>query len=116
MAVPLFEQLFDVSPFPAVVSRLRDKAVLAINKRTSEMFGIPHADAVGLFTTDYYVNPADRELLAGPLERDGKADDVLLELRNTKGGTFWARASARLVLWDNEPAVLTVFDDISDEL
>ena len=57
MSESLFEQLFDISPFPAVVSRLRDKAVLAINKRTSEMFGIPHADAVGLFTTDYYVEP-----------------------------------------------------------
>ena len=65
MAAPLFEHLFDISPFPAVVSRLRDKAVLAINRRTSEMFGIAHADALELSTTDYYVNPEDRQLLAG---------------------------------------------------
>src|SRR5688572_18848662 len=116
MSESLFEQLFDISPFPAVVSRLRDKGVLAINKRTSEMFGVPHAAAVGLFTTDYYANPEDRRLLAEPLERDGKADNVLLELRHPKGGTFWARASARLVSWNDEPAVLTVFDDISAEL
>jgi PAS domain S-box-containing protein len=116
MPAPLFEQLFDVSPFPAVVSRLRDKAVLAINKRTSEMFGIAHADAIGRVTTDYYVNPADRQLLSDPLERDGKADNVLLELRRPNGATFWARASARLVIWEDEPAVLTVFDDISEEL
>ena len=45
-----FEQLFDISPFPAVVSRLRDQAVIAINQRTSEMFGIPQAEAVGLIT------------------------------------------------------------------
>ena len=55
-------------------------------------------------------------MLAEPLERDGKADNVLLELRHPRGGTFWARASARLVSWNNEPAVLTVFDDISEEL
>ncbi len=116
MSASLFEQLFDISPFPAVVSRLRDKAVLAINKRTSEMFGVPHAHALGLFTTDYYANPEDRQLLAVPLERDGQADNVLLELRHPKGGTFWARASARLVSWEGEPAVLTVFDDISEEL
>jgi len=116
MSVPLFEQLFDISPFPAVVSRLRDKAVLAINKRTAEMFGVSHAEAVGLFTTDYYVNIEDRQRLAEPLEREGKADNVLLELRHPRGGTFWARASARLVVWEQEPAVLTVFDDISEEL
>jgi PAS domain S-box-containing protein len=116
MAAPLFEQLFDISPFPAVVSRLRDQRVVAINKRTSEMFGIPHHEAVGLVTTDYYVNPADRQRLVEPLTRDGKADDVLLQLRRPSGETFWARASARLVTWDDEPAVLTVFDDISDRL
>ena len=49
-----FEQLFDISPFPAVISRLRDNSVIAINKRNSEMFGISHADAVGQTTTDYY--------------------------------------------------------------
>jgi two-component system, sensor histidine kinase and response regulator len=116
MPAPPFEQLFDISPFPAVVSRLGDKTVLAINKRTSEMFGIPHAEAVGRVTTDYYVNPADRRLLAEPLEREGKADNVLLELRRSNGGTFWVRASARMVLWEQEPAMLTVFDDISEEL
>jgi PAS domain S-box-containing protein len=116
MAVPLFQQLFDISPFPAVVSRLRDRAVVAINRRTSEMFGISHADAIGLVTTDYYVNPDDRQRLVEPLASEGKADDVLLQLRRPSGETFWARASARLVTWDDEPAVLTVFDDISDRL
>jgi PAS domain S-box-containing protein len=116
MSESLFEQLFDISPFPAVVSRLRDHGVLAINRRTSELFGIRHADAVGRVTSDYYVNLADRGKLAEPLEREGKADNVLLELRRPGGGTFWARASARLVSWHDEPAVLTVFEDISDEL
>jgi PAS domain S-box-containing protein len=116
MSGSAFEQLFDVSPFPAVVSRLRDRAVLAINKRTSEMFGIGQDEAIGLVTTDYYVNPADRELLTEPLARDGTADDVLLQLRRRTGETFWVRASARLVTWNAEPAVLTVFNDISEQL
>jgi PAS domain S-box-containing protein len=110
-----FEQLFDISPFPAVVSRLRDRAVVAINKRTSEMFNISPEEAMGLLTTDYYVNPDDRSLLIEPLTREGKADDVLLQLRRPTGEPFWVRASARLVTWDSEPAVLTVFNDISDQ-
>jgi PAS domain S-box-containing protein len=111
-----FEQLFDISPFPAVVSRLRDNSVIAINKRNSEMFGLTQADAVGLKTTDYYVDIAQRERLRGPLESTGRADDVLLHLRKPNGETFWARASARLITWENEPAVLTVFEDISEQL
>ena len=76
-----FEHLFDISPFPAVISRLRDNAVIAINKRNSEMFGITHADAVGLKTTDYYADISHRERLRAPLEATGKADNILLHLR-----------------------------------
>jgi PAS domain-containing protein len=43
----LFSQLFDLSPFPAVVSRLADSMVLAINVRTSELMGVPQQEAVG---------------------------------------------------------------------
>src|SRR6478609_5260130 len=110
-----FEQLFDISPFPAVISRLRDNSVIAINKRNSEMFGISHAEAVGQ-TTTYYANVEHRQRLREPLEKTGQADDVLLHLRKPNGETFWARASARMITWDDEPAVLTVFEDISEQL
>ena len=111
-----FEQLFDISPFPAVISRLRDNSVIAINKRNSETFGISQADAVGQTTTNYYADLSHRERLRGPLEKTGRADDVLLYLKKPNGETFWARASARLITWDNEPAVLTVIEDISEQL
>jgi len=111
-----FEQLFDISPFPAVVTRLRDNSVIAINKRNSEMFGISHADAVGQQTTGYYADISHRERLRGPLEKTGQADDVLLHLKKPDGETFWARASARMITWNDEPAVLTVFEDISEQL
>jgi PAS domain S-box-containing protein len=116
MASGPFEHLFDISPFPAVISRLRDHAVVAINKRTSEMFGIPHEQAIGLTTTDYYHDLSHRERLRGPLEREGRADDAVLHLKRPDGSTFWARASARLITWEGEPAVLTVFEDIDEEL
>ena len=43
----LFFQLFEVSPVPAVVTRVLDHRVLAINARTSEIFDIPQDEAVG---------------------------------------------------------------------
>ena len=116
MASGPFEHLFDISPFPAVISRLRDHSVVAINRRTTEMFGVSHQQAIGLTTTDYYHDPADRELLRGPLEQHGRADDVLLHLKRPDGRTFWSRVSARLITWEGEPAVLTVFEDIDEEL
>src|SRR5215204_4666634 len=36
-----FRHLFDISPFPAVVTSLADHRVLAVNERTAERFGMP---------------------------------------------------------------------------
>ena len=80
------------------------------------MFGISHADAVGQTTTNYYADISHRERLRVRLEKTGKAADVLLHLKKPNGETFWAKASARLIEWDKEAAVLTVFEDISEQL
>ena len=109
-------QLFDVSPFPAVVSRLRDHAVIAINQRTSELFGIAASDAIGLSVMDYYVDPADRLELAQRLQRDGRADAMRFRIKRPNGEPFWALASSRLIQWQQDPAVLTVFHDISEQI
>jgi PAS domain S-box-containing protein len=112
----LAADLFDLSPFPAVVSRVADQRVLAINARTSEMFGIPFHDAVGLKVSDYYVDPSLRAMFLDRLRRDGRLDNVRAEIRRPDGTTFWAQASARLVTYEGEPAVLSVFNDISEQI
>ena len=111
-----YAQLFDVSPFPAVVSRLRDHTILAVNARTSEIIGIPQREAVGLSVSDYYVDPGERIQLADRLRRDGRADSLRLRIKRSNGEPFWVLAFSRLITWHDEPAVLTVFQDISEQL
>jgi PAS domain-containing protein len=55
-----YSELFAASPFPAVVSRLHDHTVLAVNRRAAEIIGIPQRDALGLSVTDYYVDRDER--------------------------------------------------------
>jgi PAS domain S-box-containing protein len=111
-----YPQLFDVSPFPAVVSRVHDHTVLAINARTSEVIGIPQRDAVGLSVSDFYLDPSERVQLVDRLRRDGRADNLRLRIKRANGEMLWVLASSRLVTWQAEPAVLTVFHDISEQL
>lgn len=112
----LFFQLFDASPFPAVVTRLRDHIVLAINQRTSDVFGIPQDEALGRHAPDYYVRPEERRRLAELVAREGRADNFRFELKRQTGETFWAIASSRRVAFGGEPAILTVFSDITDQV
>ena len=112
----LFAQLFDISPFPAVVSRVTDHTVIAINQRTSEVFGIPQREAAGLRVTDFYVNPAERANMAEQVRQHGRVDGLRLHIRRPNGVPFWALFSARLVTYAGELAILTVFTDISDQV
>ena len=103
-------------PFPAVVSRLRDHVVLAINQRTSHVFGVAHEDAIGKHAPDYYVNPEERRMLAEEVHRHGRAENLRFQLKRPTGDTFWASVSSRRVEFGGEPAILTVFSDITEQV
>ena len=112
----LYTQLFELSPFPAVVSRLDDHAVLAVNTSAADVVGIRPADAVGQTVSSYYVDPAQRVELVERVRREGRADNVRLRIRRANGEPFWVLAGVRVIDWDGVPAALTVFQDISDQL
>jgi PAS domain S-box-containing protein len=112
----LGSQLFDLSPFPAVVSRLADHTILAVNARTSEIFDVPQHEAIGRRVTDYYVDPSVRAGLVEQLRGEGRADNLRIQLKRNDASTLWVQASMRLISYAGEAAVLTVFNDISDQV
>ncbi len=111
-----YAQLFDLSPFPAVVSRLSDHTVVAVNHSAAEVVGISLSDAIGASVIDYYADPSEREGLVERVRRDGRVDNLRLRIRRRTGEPFWVLASIRLIAWDGEAASLTVFHDISEQL
>ena len=66
--------------------------------------------------TDYYIDSSERQPIVERLRRDGRVDDRRVQIRRQNGEPFWVLASSRLVTWHGEPAVLTVFHDISEQL
>ena len=112
----LIARLFDLSPFPTVVSRLRDHVVLAINEKTATLFGISRSAAVGRCALDYYAVASERGLLSTMVRSEGGADNVRLQLRREDGRTFWALASARPVTYGGEAAIITAFNSVSEQL
>ena len=112
----MWAHLFDVSPFPAVITRVRDHVVLAINQYTADLFRVPQTEAIGQSVLPYYVDVSARERLAEAIRRHGQAEGLRVHVRRRDGDTFWVLASARVVAFDGEPAILTVFTDITDQL
>ena len=112
----LIARLFELSPFPTVVSRLHDHTVLAINERAAQLIGIPQSEASGLAVTDYYVDPSERIQLVDRLRVERRVDNLRLQIKRVDAEPLWVLASFRLVSWRGEPAVLAVFHDISGQL
>jgi PAS domain S-box-containing protein len=108
--------LFEASPFPAILSRLSDDVVIAVNRRATEIVKISAADVVGHKVTEFYVNPEERTALVERLRRGGKADDMLLQVGPAGRPTRWLRVSSSLVSVDDEATVLSVFNDVTEQV
>jgi PAS domain S-box-containing protein len=111
-----YVQLFELSPLPAVVSRLADHTVVAANASAARLVGISAREAIGASVSDYYVDPSQRAALVDRLRRDGRIDNLRLQIKRSTGEPFWVMAAIRMITWDGEPAGLTVFQDISEQL
>jgi len=112
----VYLQLFESSPFPAIVSRLEDQRIIAINERAAQIIGVSASEAAGRLVTDYYIDSSERRLVVEQLGRDGRIDDLRVQVRRQSGASLWVLASFRLVTWRDEPAVFTVFHDVSEHL
>jgi PAS domain S-box-containing protein len=109
-------QLFNAGPFPAVVSRLADGSIIAVNAKAAAMLRVPPAEVVGRRITDFYVDPGERAALVERLTKDRRIDDVLLRFSKPGGRVHWARASATLISVSGESAILSSFTDVTDQV
>jgi PAS domain S-box-containing protein len=113
---PRFQELFEASPFPAVVSRLSDGVVLALNDKAVELSGSTREALVGRRVGDFYVDPAERDALIERVRREGRVENELIRLRAPSGEIFWGRTSTRLITFGGEPATLGVFNDVTKQV
>jgi PAS domain S-box-containing protein len=109
-------ELFDASPFPAILSRLDDDVVIAVNRKALEIVRLSASDVVGHKVTEFYIKPEERSALVERLRRDGRADDLLLQVGQSASRTRWLRASSSVVSVEGEPTVLSVFNDVTKQV
>lgn len=79
--------IFNNAPFPIVLVRLRDRAIVEVNKPWEELFGFSRAEAVGKTTVELGMstNPKERELIYHELKEKGFVRNMKLTGYLTKG-------------------------------
>ncbi|WP_291717714.1 ATP-binding protein [Magnetospirillum sp. 64-120] len=105
--------ILDTSPLALAISRVSDNALLYVNPRWSELFGVPPDGADSMDATIFYADQADRARVVELVRSQGYLADYESRMRRADGAEFWAMMSAAAIDMDGEPAVCVSTADIT---
>src|SRR5690606_32900514 len=110
-----FATLFQGSPDPISLSRIRDGAVLVTNPRFTEIFGWPPSEIVGRPAPEigFWQHAAQRQVLYQQLRREQHLDRVEAQFRTRDGVPITCMVSSRFIRIDRQLCIITTFRDIT---
>ncbi|MDZ7968131.1 MAG: PAS domain S-box protein [Nostoc sp. DedSLP03] len=110
-----FRVISEAIPVPFIISRVSDGLVLYANTELLQTFQFSPEYLVNRKKiVDLYHNSKDLEALLTVLNQQGFIHNYELQLKKADGTRFWAIASLQYLVFNNESAILTVFNDIND--
>ncbi|CAO3415211.1 ATP-binding protein [Azospirillum argentinense] len=101
------------SPFPIVIARRSDDAVLFANPQAEALFGTEGERLALTRNARFFVYPSDAARLSRLVAEQGAASDLEMEMRTAGGRPFWAMISAVEIHDVDEPAILIAVNDIT---
>jgi diguanylate cyclase (GGDEF)-like protein/PAS domain S-box-containing protein len=110
-----FVTLFQASPDPICVSRIRDGLFIEINPSFSEVFGWQPEQIVGRSAPDiqFWADPEQRSSLFGQLLRDQGLDNVEARFLTRDGRLLTCVVSSRFIRVERQLCITTTFRDIT---
>lgn len=111
-----FRFMLENSPIAVRISNLASGQVVFANQRYAELIGIKPDQIVGINPKQYYANPQDYVDVIKRLYQGERVTNKLIELRipGEHSHTKWALASYLQLEYQNAPAELGWFYDITD--
>ena len=109
-------QMIQASPFPIMISRLKDDRLVLVNDKALKLFNI-NAPSLQIFKSEqFYVNPEARLKFTKLLTENHFVDSFEAEFKKQDStGHFWLEVSARIMEFENEPVLYSAFKDITDQ-
>lgn len=106
--------LIQASPYPIIISQLKDDRLMLVNEKASDLFNIDIRNPKIFRTEEYYVDPNARKELLKRLTETSVVENFQALLRKPgTDETFWLEMSARVIDFENEVALYTAFKDIT---
>lgn len=111
-----FRIAFRTSPDSININRLRDGLYIDINEGFTVITGYSREDVIGRSSLEIniWADPADRQILIERLKRDGHMENLEARFRMKDGRVLTGLMSARVIMLEGEPHILSVTRNIDD--
>jgi diguanylate cyclase (GGDEF)-like protein/PAS domain S-box-containing protein len=113
-----FSTLFQASPDPVCVSRIRDGVFIEINDSFTQVFGWKPEELVGVSgpQANFWVDPKERKRLYDKLTAQQGLDNEQASYRTKDGHELTCMVSSRFIRVERRLCILTTFNDVSERL
>jgi two-component system CheB/CheR fusion protein len=111
----LFENLFEVNPVPASITRLEDGIILNVNDAYLQYFNLKQEDVIGHTTGELNlpIDPRQRPRLIDRLQKAGVLRNIEMEITHPSGEKRTILSSLQIVAVDDTKALMLAFTDIT---
>ena len=100
---------------PVVVTRWADGKVLYVDPAVETATGLPPDRMIGLTGSEYWMNKVERGEFLRLLEETGVVSGKEIRTRRSGDGSLrWTSVSSRRIKFDDEDAILTTFQDVTE--
>ncbi len=112
----LFRSIFETSPNPININRLKDGKFIAVNHSFLKLMGYAESEVIGKtgFDINAWHDLANRKLFFDILLKDGKVENFGAKFRRKDGSLLTAQVSSALIMYKNEEHLLAITRDITD--
>jgi len=111
-----FKKVFDVAPYPMMISTLDEGRIIDINDHYLQQFGFERNEIIGYTTQELktWADYRERQKMAKILRQKGCVHDMEINYRRKNGEVRIGLLAAEVIEFDNQQCILGTINDISE--
>lgn len=109
-----FAKLFEINPYPLILSKIEDGELLKMNHRASKFYGINKKDLKQMRAKEFYKNQQQRQAIIEELKKTGFIKNQVIEQKTANGNYRWVQLNYELIDYKGEECILAGVTDVTD--
>lgn len=109
------QRLFEINPFPVLITTQTDGRILKTNQAALDLFEIDAHNIQAFRGSDFYVDNKEREVIIQKIRQLGKVQNELLELKKRSGIPIWCLVNVTPIEFQGEACLLTGMADVTKQ-